>query len=273
MRRKLIVLIDFSSYSEPLVKFALNWANELDLDLVFVHQITAIVPAMTDNESRLQIVASEKNDALTRLRLLVQKYNSGKLMPQYQVTDKPLRFYLPHLLADRADDLIMAGLKGTGILKRVFLGSTVAKIIEELDYITVAMPGKISGLIPRHMTIAVNYRYPANENALTSLIGLMLPSLVKIELISIVTSADDEAEVEAYLKKLQQRLPENITSAYHLYNGKDAFSMVKSHCVTQVDTVLVVQKGSRTLKDHLFRRFFVNELVYDGSIPLIVLPL
>lgn len=270
MRRKLVALVDFSSYSEPLVKLALHWADGLNLDLVFVHQVTVAVPAMADTESRMQIANSEKNDALIRLRMLVQKYNAKNVMLQYQVTDKPLTLYLPELITEGRDDLVIAGLKGTGILKRIVLGSKIAKVIEDLDYITVAVPAQINVVTPGHMTIAVSYRYPLNEHALTSLIEL--PSVREIELVSIVTSDDDEEKAEAYLKEQKQRLPEHVTSSYYLYKGQDAFTLVKSHCAAQPDTVLVVQKGSRSLKDHLFRRFFVNELVYDGSIPLVVLP-
>lgn len=36
--------------------------------------------------------------------------------------------------------------------------------------------------------------------------------------------------------------------------------------------MLVVQKGSRLLTDQLFRQFLINELVYEGQTPLIVLP-
>ena len=40
----------------------------------------------------------------------------------------------------------------------------------------------------------------------------------------------------------------------------------------KIDEMLIVQKGSRLLTDQLFRRFLINELVYEGQTPLIVLP-
>lgn len=55
---------------------------------------------------------------------------------------------------------------------------------------------------------------------------------------------------------------------HRIYEGSNIKDVINS----KVDELLVVQKGSRLFSDHLFRKFMINELVYEGQTPMIVLP-
>ena len=57
-----------------------------------------------------------------------------------------------------------------------------------------------------------------------------------------------------------------------IYHSGNLFNDIKDMINIKEEEMLVVQKGSRLLTDQLFRRFLINELVYHGQTPLIVLP-
>lgn len=52
-----------------------------------------------------------------------------------------------------------------------------------------------------------------------------------------------------------------------------AFDLLKERVELTEDSFLVLQQGSRSLSDKLFRKFMVNELVFNAKTPLIVLSL
>jgi hypothetical protein len=57
-----------------------------------------------------------------------------------------------------------------------------------------------------------------------------------------------------------------------IYEGNNPFNDIKKVINNNNGQMLIVQKGSRLLTDHFFRKFLINELVYEGQTPLVVLP-
>lgn len=271
MKVNLIVLVDFSPYSESLVNFAADWGDLLKAKLIFVHKISAYAPAMAEAEIRRKIIETEKKEAFSKLKSLVEKYFSNQENINYEVTEESLILFLPQLMDEGENNLLMLGLKGTGLLKNIFIGSTVTKVIEELNHITVSFP-KISRPVPESFIIALNYKYTLNEVALDNLIQLFKSSLKQVEFISVVSTKDSEAEATDYLSKLHERFNNSIPSSFKIFKGNESFQEVKSYLEGNSSSILIVQKSSRSLTDLLFRRVFINEVVFDGSIPLIVLP-
>ena len=66
-KNRIIVLIDFSKYTDILLKATHLFADILHADVVLVHQVLGIAPGMADIESREKIIESEKNEAMFNL--------------------------------------------------------------------------------------------------------------------------------------------------------------------------------------------------------------
>ncbi|MNE57231.1 hypothetical protein D3C80_1521830 [compost metagenome] len=65
---------------------------------------------------------------------------------------------------------------------------------------------------------------------------------------------------------------DRFNTDFAIYEGNNPFDDIKKIINNKNDEMLIVQKGSRHLTDQLFRKFLINELVYEGQTPLIVLP-
>ena len=78
--------------------------------------------------------------------------------------------------------------------------------------------------------------------------------------------------VEKYLADLTLLFADRYKTDFVVYEGNNAFEDIKKVINNKIDEILVVQKGSRLLTDQLFRKFLINELVYQGQTPLVVLP-
>ena len=273
MKKRIITLIDFSTYSENLLKFTDNLADITKSDILLIHQIPGLVPALSDDNSRKEIIDIEKGEALKKLKNLAKETISPQKNIKYLVTQKPLILLLPELGTKDSDDLVLAGLKGTGILKKIFLGSTISKIIDDLNLVTIAVPLRAENLKPEKLIIGISYRYPLNKSGLDHLLRTLEGSVKELEFISVITPDDNENDTIKHIKQLSEVYRLKIPNTnYKIFSGKNAFEEIKDFMPGDTKTFLVLQKGTRSLNDQVFRKFVVNDLIYHGAVPLIILP-
>ena len=267
---KLVVLLDFSKYSKTLVEMAFSWKEKFGIDLVFIHQIAGMVPTMADNNSRKQILEFEKKQATTQFNELIHHLGHNA----EDVSFKPIENQITHFLSTYLgpDDIVVLGLKGTGWFKKILMGSTATEIINGLDKMTVAFPPEINSTYPEQLIVGLHHKYPINVSALNRLLSMMGNQVKHLELLTVISSDEDEAQSRDYLNAVKERLSSEISCEIKIYNGTDAFKEIKSYVSEKPKSFFVVQKGSRTLNDKLFRKFLIDDLVHDGRLPLIVLP-
>lgn len=278
MRTRLIVLIDFSIYSHALVELGIRWCEIANAQLLLVHQVPGIVPAMTNSESKDEIIKEEKTQALAKLERFATEKVPPSIPVHYRVTAGNLLNSIDELLKQEYNDIILVGIKGTGMFKKILMGSTATEVINEINQLVVAVPDKLCvaphkfcNLIPRKLIVSLSYKFPLNENAFDNFLTTFKSSITQIEFISVHSEEKDEKALR-YLESLSQKYGERIPCSYKVFTGKDVFDELKKHVRQDNDTTLVVQKGSRNLTDQFFRKFLINQLVHDGSIPLVILP-
>ncbi|KEO72978.1 universal stress protein [Anditalea andensis] len=274
MKTRLIVLIDFSA--DNLFYIAGLWARALKADLYLIHQVPGLIPSLADGESRALIIEEEKKNALIKLKSKTTSYFPQVKEIQYHVSEQSISTTINSLPAKNEgfQNIVITGLKKRGFLEQLIFGSTATRIIDDTDYPIIAIPSKITAVLPEKIILALSYRYPLNHKAYHELLNTFDRTIKQCEIITVITPKDNEAESEAYLQRLTSDLQLEIPTTYRLFKGDDHFEEIKNHIVIQSSrSILVVQKGSRTLTDQIFRKFFINEIVHDGSIPLVVLPL
>lgn len=267
-RNRIIVLIDFSECSENLVDFAFSFSEIIKANVVFAHRISGLTPAMTDQGIRDEIIKAQSEEAHSKLRMLARDriYSENA----FHVSQKPILPLLRDIASEHFFDWVFAGLKGTGALKRLFIGSTTLSIIENSDLLTVAVPARKIPPVPKRLLVGVNKKYPLNKNQFSTVLSALKDQIHELEFFTILKEDEDETEAEDHLAYLKKEY-EIHKPVVQLYRGKDAFSLLESRVELTEDSFLVLQQGSRSLNDKLFRTFMINELVYTAQIPLIVL--
>ncbi|MEX0769657.1 MAG: hypothetical protein WD035_02935, partial [Balneolaceae bacterium] len=95
------------------------------------------------------------------------------------------------------------------------------------------------------------------------------PSLKHIDFVSIDQSGDEE---DQHIKEYSNKFNGSIATSYKIFKSKNVFEEFKSYTAQKENSFLVLQKGGRSFKDVMLKRFFINRIIHDGSIPLIVLP-
>ncbi|WP_439484043.1 hypothetical protein [Cyclobacterium plantarum] len=268
--KKLIVLIDFSPYTPTIIKVAYEWQNSYGVSLQFINQIPGLVPTLANSPGKEQVIAFEKQEADKKFSEELMKLALPREKAEFLAIDSSIIHFLENETS--LDDILLLGLKGTGFLKKFLIGSTATNIINHLNRLIIALPKSIEQALPKRLALASHANFPFNEPALTQLLNTIGNSIGEIELLTILSETDDKTESEVYLNALKEKLDDKYQCLVKIYEGTDAFKVIKKRYSEFPDDYLVLQKGSRTLNDKLFRHFFINDLVHEGATPLIILP-
>lgn len=273
MRNRFILLIDFSPYSEHLIRFAYDWAKKVDAEILLLHKTTVMSPVMAPHESKMHLAQIAHRDALERLHQCMESTLPKSASAKLIASERKLIYQLRNLLKEPYNHLVFLGLKGAGLLKKVFIGSEAVRVIEEIDNPIVAMPKNAVCCARETIHVAVRKSYPLNVAELSKFLNLAGSQVRKIVFFSVITQEDDYNATENYLRELVNLFSDKREdTSYELFVGRTAFEDLKRILSEKKDEFIVVQRGSRMLMDQIFRKFLINELVYEGNIPLVILP-
>ena len=272
MKKRFIVLIDFSKYAHNLLKYASEWATQAHADLLLVHQTNVAVPSLTDIESRKQIAQYTNEDALQKLKALAKELVPNDTKVTYLVSESHLQFILPKLFAEPFENLIFVGLKGTGLLKKIFLGSVALDAIENTDNIVVAMPKEIDTFSHKQIFVAVAEKHPFDILELNKFLKFIDRENTNITFFHLAKPNEETTGIKGQLQELSNLFGDKYNTDFAIYEGLNPFDDISKVINNKIDEMLIVQKGSRLLSDQFFRKFIINKLIYEGQTPLIVLP-
>jgi len=267
-RNRIIAMIDFSEGSENIVEFTFKLAYEINAKLVFVHQIEGMVPALADHSTLNHIYQLETKEATEKLKNLTKYrlHDNESLI----ASPKPIHAILDDLKSNHYTDWVIGGLKKNSIIKQIIFGSTLVKVLEYTDLITLTIPLDKQILIPESLFIAVTNKYPLNELQLNTILSGLKSSLKKVSFFTILQENDDYENEKIYLAELQKK--------YEAYNPtatilKSNNLLIESNKLVQnsENSFIVLQEGSRTLIDEILRKYQTNEIIHTGNIPLIIL--
>jgi nucleotide-binding universal stress UspA family protein len=267
-RNRVISMIDFSKGTENLIDFAFLLAQFTNAKIIFIHQIAINAPVLADDSSRNQIERIEIEETVEKLK----KLTANRIYPSdsFIVSSKSIPTILNEIKSEKYNDWVVGGLKKNNLIKQFLLGSTLVKILEYSDLITITVPLTKPILIPEKLFIAVTHKYPLNELQLNVVLSGLKSSLKEISFFTILDEDQENIDTKNYLEGLQKRFNE-YNSRTVILNNNYFFNEAKRLVSNNENSFLVVQEGSRTLADEIFRKFHTSEIIHSGNIPLIIL--
>lgn len=272
MKKRFIVLIDFSEYSANLLRYAYHWSLQVDAALMLVHQTDVLAPALADNTSKALMAQQANAHAYEKLKEFGRSLLPQSAETTYYASHESLPHILSQLLLQPYNHLVFVGLKGTRLLKKIFLGSVAIEVIEHTQNTVVAIPADMFEFIPEKIFVAVSHERPVNTLELNNFLKLVKKDIESITFFSMVKRNEKTGQIEETLNQLATLFAGRYNTSVTVYQGSRSFTDIKQVINNRIEELLVVQKGSRLLTDQLFRKFVINELVYHGQTPLVVLP-
>ncbi len=272
MKKRFIVLVDFSENTQNLLKYAYVWSKEANSELLIVHQTHQSAPTFAERDAKADINQYIKSEALEKLTELTNSIFHPSTLVSYSVAELPISTIVQKHLAEEYENIVLVGIKGTNLLKKLFLGSTTIKIIDNIDNLVVGIPTDINHYSHEKLFVAVSENHPFNLLAFNKYLDFVNGGKISITFFHIAKANKHSVLLEKQLQDLSNLYADRFETTYSIFEGKDAFEDIKLVINNKIDEMLVVQKGSRLLTDQLFRKFLINELVYEGQTPLVILP-
>lgn len=273
MKRRVITLVDLSENFEHVLKFCSDFALATDAALHLIYQIPGLMPAMTDGSSRQSILDAEKNDAQIRLQSLTRRTVATIVERKIHITEKNIGLFLKENMHPDTTDLVVLGMKKTTFLKKWLTGTIITRLIEHLNCSLLALPLEMEPFIPNTLLVSVSNKYPLHVDAMMSLTEqLKMAGTDQLIFVSVAQNQKDVAAAEAFIQPLLETFAPVMASRMEIYIESQPLEALKARKEEHPASFMVVQKGSRSLTDQLFREFFIDELVHDGQIPVIILP-
>ncbi|MFL0353484.1 universal stress protein [Xanthomarina sp. GH4-25] len=251
MRKRFILLIDFSEYSNNLIKYASDWSKEANAEILLVHQTIVLSPTLADSDAKLQIAKDANNVAFQKLKALANKFIPETIHVSYSVSEHSFQSVLSKLLAESFENLIFVGLKGTGMLKKIFLGSVALQIISSTNNVIVAMPNEIDRYSHEKIFIAVNKKKPLNMLELNNFLKFIDNQNTNITFFYLANLDEETISIENQLRELSEKFADRFNTDFAIYEGQNRLDDIKKVINNKIDEILIVQKGSRLLTNQV----------------------
>jgi nucleotide-binding universal stress UspA family protein len=271
MKKRFIILIDFSNLSSNLIKYACQWGRKVEGEIILVHQTHILLPSLVDYETKKNAIQETNHVARQKLKKLANDLISNELDVKYYVSDEHLRTIFSYLLSESFENLIFVGLKGTGFFKRLLMGSVALHVIENSNNSIIAIPETISSFEHQKLYVAVSENHELNLLEFNSFLNFMDKDEIQITFFHLANFNEFNVNMNDRLVGLANLFSSKYKTDYKLFESKNVFEDIKKIVENNQNELLIIQKGSRLLSDRIFRRFLINELVYDGKIPLVLL--
>ncbi|KAF0159967.1 MAG: hypothetical protein FD159_141 [Syntrophaceae bacterium] len=272
MKNRFIILVDLSSDSEHLIQFAYDWGKNIGADMLLVHKTVVMLPALTPYESKKKLTKMANREALDQLRRLAGNILPNVMSVGFFASEKPLVQQLRTFLHGPFNNLVFLGLSKKGLLEKLFIGSEAVKVIDGIDNLIVAVPMNPECCSPETIHVAVQKNSPFNIIDFNKFLNFRNESIQNLVFFSVLETGDDWNDAEKYLRDLTQLYSDRYSAVYEMYKAQSGFQDLKRIILDKKDEFIVVQRGSRMFLDQIFRKFLINDLVYEGNIPLVILP-
>lgn len=270
MKKRFIVLIDFSDHSKFLLQLAYDWAKKADIELLLVNHTMQPVPALGDHEVISSLKESTEQQALKDLRHFAQTAVGDDPLLQYLTSTSHLVSVIEELQSAGTADYVFVGLNDKTVFDKLLFGSTAAELSKQLQSVIFAFPTIVNQVDLSKVYIGVNERFPLNKAALQSLLQIKQEVIQQFSFFSIVKEKQEAAKAEESLQALMNEYQPYIHTSYEVLIAKDPPEAVKNFMLNN-EGILAIQKGPRALAD-IFRPFFTTEMIYMAKVPLIILP-
>ncbi len=265
---RIIALADTSPYVDDVLRMAKDLSQWCDGDLHVLSEAEVVMPGLLDNAAKAQA----KVHALEQVRNdLAERLKSYGAAPSLQVVDFDVLEAALGAMPERG--FFVAGIKGSGILRRIFMGSTVVKLIERSPVPVIAVPRGHRVLTPLHLYVGVAPGELFEPSPVRDLVAQLGRHVGLVTFFSVASDGAKAADAALEgLRKADADCALKVPTTVQVLSGELGLAGLKDHAASDPHALLVLRRGGRELTDQLFRRYFINELVYEGRVPLVTLP-
>jgi len=250
------------------------WAFRMQRPLVVVHHVVVHAPALSSSEVRMALRTSVLDRVHEEVLALCRR-SLGRDLPVAEVVvdDQPLVPLVLNMATARKATMVVTGMKQKNLLSRMLLGNTVLDLVDELTVPLLAVPCEEAALEHEPVLfLAVGPTVEPDTERLAHLLQQHEGQRPALRLFTLLEDGMDPDQARIRLENVAARMPAAREACIEVVRTANGPAHLRQWLKDQDGAVLVVQRGTRGIKDLFLRRFFVNDLVDDGRLPLLMLP-
>jgi len=273
--KKILVPTDFSANSISGVRFAIQWASQQKLELVFIHVLHLLRPTQWSDAYFKKYAADQEQECLDKIsQLIAGIYSKMAITPgKYKcIVQKGISAdisLMDYCRENPGIDCICLSTRGAGKFKKI-LGTHTGNLITKAGVAVLAIPKNYRAANISHVLYATDFKNYTQEFA--KVVQFAKPLKAMVEILHITWPNEislEKSTMEAVFKK-QFKYPLQL----HMVKADASFSVVeqlqKQIALLKPSVVIMFTEQRKTFFQRLFLSSKSEELSFESKVPLLV---
>lgn len=273
--KKILVTTDFSAASKSAIRFAIRWATQQKLQLVFVNVHHILKPTAWSRDVLTKYVKNELKETNAKLKEFIAGVYAEMNIEPASITTKVFEgmdadvSILYHADKDSGYDCICISTRGAGKLKKI-LGTNTGNLITKSDIPVMAVPAEYKARDISTIMYATDMNDVKDEAA--KVVAFAKPLNAKIEMVHFAWPNEflfkEEMLDDSFTKQLDYAIE------FH-YEKNDALHSLIERLEEKIkqnkpSVVVMFTNRQRTFFQKLFLSSKSEELSFKTKVPLLV---
>jgi len=282
--KTILVPIDYSENSQHALRFAIYLLEKSsDLRLIVFHNVEILIPTSTPQHLYKEYYQEQFDAKMEELKaetakaIQISELTVAPSRVEYVLKDAfSLDVALVETAKEHAVDLIVMGTLGASGLKKVFVGSNTAKVIDKSEIPVLAIPSGYAIAPIKKIAYASDLKDVAAE--VGTLVPLAKLFAASIEIFHVYPTYPQWADAsKGNLEKISAQLHEKYQGqkfnlhVVQTYKENETVYGIKKFIDSYKPDLLAMFTVKRTFWDKLFDPSRTEELAFDTNVPLLTL--
>jgi nucleotide-binding universal stress UspA family protein len=270
-----IVPTDFSINAKNAAKYAAILAQATNSNIRLFH---ILEPPLIGTDKLDPIykgkVSLAKTEAAIKLEKLCnelkEEYVNIKCDYVMRVAENSSEIIVSVALNNKADFIIM-GTRGAGLIKKTFLGSNTASVIEDSQIPVLVIPEKVSLLRPKKIVFASEFR-DSDVNAIKQLSEIASSFDAEVIIVHIVENkneAESEFPTIDFFSAQVQKATTYSKISYRIFKSEKVETGIELFIDSVGADIIALSTRDRNPFEKLFSKSITKELSFHSKIPLL----
>lgn len=273
--KKVLVPTDFSANAKAGIRFALQWASQENIELVFIHVLHILRASRWTNSYFIKYAEQEElvcNDKFEKHIAEMLKKFEGKAPKYSKVVIKgiaPDLSILDYCRKHNNIDYVCLSTRGAGKVERIF-GTNTGTLITKSDIPVIAIPKNYK--VSKIQKIMYASDFKNYEEELTQVVDFAKPIKASLDVLHFSWPNEDDInakKLEAEAKSKHQYKVNILFESHKAING--TLTNIKQQVSLKKPSVLVMfTERNRTFFQKIFQPSKTEQLSFQLKVPLLI---
>lgn len=282
--KKILVPTDFSSNAEKAMQFAIRMVQgNKDVHLTFFHVNSDLIPTGISKKELEDKIATQLEVDLAKLKQRVIEIYRRMIIEDGEVDEDVLVKYgnfneeIINTVKALGIDLIIMGTLGASGLKKIFVGSNTADVMEKAPCPVLAIPSEYSNAPITRVAYATDFHNV--EQSLGTVVNFAKFFNASIELFNVYSPAargqtdPSTFDRNSFLEEIKKQFDyEHFTLAFVRLKeaGDDLIDGIEAYVAQKKPSVIAMATNERMWYEHIFKPSKTKQMIFQTTCPLLV---